>query len=283
MAYESRIDKIITPEVLKKDYEELQSMRKIADKYGISRETVRYYIHRYGLEYNKLKIYNVDHDFFSRENEESFYIAGFIAADGCVKKRKNTHELQIGLAQKDKEFLEMIRDTLKAETPVRDFLIKNSKHNPKWNDTWKSELTITSEKIFKDLAKFNIVPRKSLIYSFPIWLVNHPFVHHFMRGYNDGDGSFYIQQPSNSDGCNRTVKQLYFSLRGTLEFLAVYKIILEQKAGIHGFDKSIRLDNGIYKLEYGGNGIVKNIANFLYRDALIFLSRKKNIVYENII
>lgn len=278
MSYEARINKIITKEVLQQDYEQLQSMRKIADKYGISRETVRYYIHQYGLEYNKLKIYNVDHEFFSRENEESFYIAGFIAADGCVKKRKNTHELQIGLAQKDKEFLEMIRSKLNAETPVRDFLIKNSKRNSQWNDTWKSEITITSEKIYNDLAKFNIVPRKSLVYKFPVAIINNELLHHFMRGYFDGDGSFYKQIPTNSDGCNRTIAQTYFTLRGTLDCLYMYKNILEHNANLKEFNKSLRMSNGINVLEYGGNGIVSRIAQFLYKDATIFLPRKKEIV-----
>jgi hypothetical protein len=273
MPYEAKINKIITREVLKKDYEELQSMRKIAEKYGISRETVRYYIHQYGLEYNKLKVYNIDHDFFSRENEQSFYIAGFIAADGCLKKRKNTFELQIGLAKRDKEFLEMIRNTLNAETPVRDFLVKNSKRNPLWNDCWKSEITITSEKIYNDLSKFNIVPRKSLIYTFPLWIINHPLINHYMRGYNDGDGSFFINAKK-----YRITDQVYVSIRGTQDFLTIYRNILEQKCLLDHREKAIRIDNGIGVLEYGGNGIVSKIAKFLYRDATIFLPRKREII-----
>ena len=146
-------ESILTKELLEKDYAELQSFRKIGKKYGISGETVRLYMHKFGLEFNELKIYSVDHDYFSRESAEVFYIAGFIAADGCVKRRKNkngddcgSYELSLALSQKDREFVLMIRNALKAETPVRDFLVKNSKRNKNWNDTWKSELIITSKK-----------------------------------------------------------------------------------------------------------------------------------------
>ena len=74
---------------------------------------------KFGLEYQKQIIYNCDHEFFSRDNEESFYIAGFIAADGGIKDRKNTseniiYELGIALSKEDKDFLEKLRKIMKA-------------------------------------------------------------------------------------------------------------------------------------------------------------------------
>ena len=100
--------------------------------------------------------------------------------------------------------------------PIRDFLVKNSKRNPKWNDTWKSEIIITSKQMCADYSNASIsFPVRVLFIHSPEWMKTHPLKHHFIRGYNDGDGSFYI--PKLKDG--RTAEQVYFSMRGTPEFL----------------------------------------------------------------
>lgn len=231
---------------------------------------------KFGLKFNKQIKYNCDHDFFSRENEESFYVAGFIAADGCVKNHsssKNSFQIQIGLSQRDQEHLEKIKYLLKSDAPIKNFLIKNSKRNIKWNDTWSSQINITSKQMFEDLKKFNIVPRKTLIYTFPEWMKNHPLKHHFIRGYNDGDGSFYISKLPD----HKKVKQICFSMRGTPEFLLFIQSILEQECKLRKRDKPIRISSGHGCLEYGGNSVVSKITDYLYKNATIFLPRKREI------
>ena len=231
----------------------------------------------FGLDFTKQRIYKSDQNFFSKETEESFYVAGFLAADGCVKSRKSPsqkygeprHEVYIGLSKNDKEHLEKIRKILSAETPIRDYLVKNSTRNSNWKDIWKSEISITSKQMFDDLARFNIVPRKTLIYTIPDWMKNHSLKHHFLRGYNDGDGSFYWALSK-----GKIEKQLYFSLRGTTEFLMSVRDILEKECNLPHRETEIRISSGHGVLEYGGNKVVKKICNFLYKDATIYLDRK---------
>jgi hypothetical protein len=273
------LDKILTKEVLEQSYAELGSLKAVARKFDLDPGSIKKYMIRCGLEFKPQIRYGCDHEFFSRDNEETFYVAGFIAADGCVKDRKGKYgtiryEVGIGLSKEDKEFLEQLRQTMKAETPIRDFLVKNSKRNSKWNDTWKSEIVITSEKMWKDLGRFNVVPRKSLIYTFPEWMKTHPLKHHFIRGYNDGDGSFYI--PKLKEG--REVEQVYFSMRGTPAFLKVVRDILEEECGLQERHKCIRISSGHGVLEYGGNGVINEIAKWLYKDATIYLQRKYEII-----
>lgn len=275
------LDEILTKEALEQSYAELGSLKAVARKFDVDSGSIKKYMTRYGLEFKPQVRHGCDHDFFSRENEETFYMAGFMAADGCVKKRKSTsgnfrYEVQVSLAKNDEEHVQLLKDLMKAETPIHNFLIKNSKRNPKWNDSWCSQITITSEKMVKDLEKFNVVPAKSLIYRFPLWLVNHPLVHHFMRGYFDGDGSFFMGKLQNG----RTVEQVYFGLRGTAEFLTIYRSILEEKCGLEKREKSIRENTGIGVLEYGGNGVIKKISDFLYKDAVIYLPRKRDIAMK---
>lgn len=272
---------ILTKDILEKSYQEEGSLKAVARKFAVDSGTIKRYMQNFGLEFKPQVRYNCDHDFFSRETEETFYVAGFLAADGCVKKRKNSsnhlrYEVQISLSKHDEKYLEQLKNIMKIENPIHNFLIKNSKRNPKWNDTWCSQITITSEKMVKDLERFNIVPAKSLIYRFPLWIINHPLCHHFMRGYNDGDGSFFLGKLQD----NRTVQQVYFSLRGTSEFLAIYRSILEEKCNLEKQEKSIRVNTGIGVLEYGGNGIVSKITDYLYKDATIYLQRKYDIAMK---
>jgi hypothetical protein len=273
---------LVSKDVLEEAYERLGTLKAVGRELKIDPDSVKLYMQKYDLDYDKQVIYNCDHDFFSRDNEETFYVAGFIAADGCVKDRKNTngsrrYEMAIGLSKEDKGFLEQLRQIMKAETPIRDFLVKNSKRNPEWNDTWKSDLVITSQQMCDDLKRFNIVPRKSLIYTFPEWMKTHHLKHHFIRGYNDGDGSFYV--PKLAEG--KQTKQIYFSMRGTPSFLKDVRYILEQECSLEEREKEIRISSGHGVLEYGGNGVVSKIVDYLYKDANIYLQRKFDIVKES--
>lgn len=165
---------------------------------------------------------------------------------------------------------------MNAEAPIRDFLVKNKKYNDKWNDTWKSEIIITSKQMVEDLKRFNIVPRKSLIYTFPEWMKTHPLKHHFIRGYNDGDGSFYI--PKLPKG--KKTEQIYFSMRGTPMFLKDVRSILEGECMLEKKERNIRISSKHGILEYGGNGIVGKLVNYLYHDATIYLLRKQELAMK---
>lgn len=258
-----RWKKQISDRELIDNYLLLQSVRKVGELFGISHETARYKLKKLGA-LNKPIVYQWNDCYFDIDSEESFYWAGFIAADGCVKiKDKKYKQLSIGLAQKDHEHLCKFKKCISFTGPVHKIngLVK------------KSEVTISSAKMFDDLSRFNIVPRKTLVYEFPEWLVSHPNVNHFMRGYFDGDGSFYTTL-----GKNKNTKQLYFSLRGTKKFLITFRDILDNHCATQK-GKRPRLSNGIYLLEYGGNLVVKSIADFLYSNCEIALDRKLNVVF----
>lgn len=241
-----------TKEQIEEAYTRLQSLRKVAKELGCTSEGLRVAMRRLGIYINKPVLYSCDHDFFKRENEDVFYWAGFIAADGCVRQRKNSkkeltnsYDLYIGLALKDLNHLQKFKKCINFNGPIHNIIGKNSLRNHNWNDSKKVELRITSKTIFDDLSKFNIVPRKTHIYTFPEWLKKHQLVHHFMRGYFDGDGSlFFSKQKNKSD-------QLFFSLRGTSQFLTDYRSILENNCNLKKRNKPIRISCNTGILEYG--------------------------------
>lgn len=269
-----------TQEQLQESYARLKSVRKVGAEFNYTGESIRTMMHEFDLEMkipNK-EAYTCNHEFFSIDNEESFYVAGLMAADGCVKKHSGKIEIinqfYLCLGESDEQLILKVRDLLKSNHSLHKVTAKNSLRNPEWNDSRKLEWVITSERLCNDLKKFNVVPRKTHIYTFPEWLVNHPLVHHFMRGYNDGDGSFYVPGHYAEKG----VPQVYFSLRGTPMFLTTYRSILERECKLEPRTKTVRVNTGIGVLEYGGNGVVGKIAKFLYQDATIMLDRKYEII-----
>lgn len=263
-------EKDIDNKELSDSYIKLQSVRKVAELFNISRETVRYKLKKLGILNKPLEKYLCSNeDLFKQDAASSFYWSGFIAADGCVKLHSHKYkQLSIGLAEKDEKHLYKFKEIIGYNGPIRQKEDLAECHS--------SEICIRSDKIFDDLARFNIVPRKSLILTFPEWLINNSNINHFMRGYNDGDGSFYISRPKNE----RTVKQLYFSLRGTKEFLEVYSQILSKQCDIDY--KKPRANSGIYTLEYGGNRKVCKIRDFLYNNSneQIRLDRKYDLAFS---
>jgi len=264
----------LTKEMLEDSYNELKNLTAMGKKFGVSRVTIAYYMDAYGLKREIRSKFKCNELIFSTDTEISFYLAGFIAADGCVFSKGSSKVLSFGLSQKDKSHLEKIKSGLGANHPIGDYVVKNKKQNPNWNDTIKSELRIYSEKIYSDLKRFNITERKTHTLTFPEWIVDHPLRHHFIRGYVDGDGSFY-----SSLGKDKKVKQVCFSLRGTSQFLTSLRGILEDDLNLDKRAKDIRFNNGIGVLEYGGNRLCKKIAEYLYKDATIYLDRKKEAAF----
>jgi len=213
-----------------------------------------------------------NHLFFAREIPESFYWAGFIAADGCVFENKNGSKYtRLALSIKDLEHINLFKNTVRYGGKISI--------TSKTDDYGKRSfagIAIYSKQWFQDLSKFNIVPNKTFIYKMPEWLKSHEYLHHFLRGYVDGDGSFWHTTPKN----NRIVKQLGFNICGTYEFIQQCCEIFHHQCKLKL--KTPRQNKSIYTLEYVGNNITTNIKDFLYKNAKTSLNRKYKIAFEHI-
>jgi hypothetical protein len=124
--------------------------------------------------------YSVDYDFFSRETEECFYIAGFLAADGWKSYSNGGYTIGLMLAKKDLDHLLKIKEILKCNSPLkhrkRDGYIcgnKNISHTESYS------FVFNSKQCYKDLERFGVVRNKTYILRFPEYLKTHPLVHHY--------------------------------------------------------------------------------------------------------
>lgn len=214
--------------------------------------------------------YYFNEDFFNQDSEESFYWAGFIAADGClyIKKSKysNLPTVELVCSIKDLEHLEKFRSHIDCEKRI--YIKKNGKSKINNNDLFTCRLQLHSNKLFSNLKdRFNIHQSKTKNHQFPINIKDHILINHFLRGYFDGDGGFYNQHSG------RLNPQMSIRICGTLDFLNEYKIILESKAKVKS--KSVPyMYNGQGALNYSGNKLVTNLVNVLYSDQSVCLDRK---------
>lgn len=242
---------ILDKKELKYACDNLMSFKKVCNYFGVSETVIRKNLKNFQIKL-KIKKFTIEDDIFNKDTENSFYIAGFIAADGCICR----NNLSIRLSSNDEDHLKKINFALGSNRNI-------------YNYSGVSALNIHSKKICEDLKRFNIVPRKSLIYTFPEWMKEHPLKHHFMRGYFDGDGSFYINNQYNKKVC--------MGIRGTSEFLTSYRDILEKECQFKERSYNIPMPSNCEMLAYGGNKNIIKFSNFIYKDATIYMDRKFNI------
>lgn len=241
---------------------ELKTITKVAEYYNVPRTSMSLILKQRNI-FNK----KINENFFSKDTQESFYLAGFLAADGNVDK--NLRRITIGLAEKDLIFLNKIKTLIEFKGNLTKSISHGSKRSEKYKDTTAYFLRFSSKQVADDLTRFNIVPCKTKIYDFPEWLIDHPLVHHFMRGYFDGDGCLRHDN-----------KQLSFSLVGNKFFLEKFQNILEKQCYIK--NNKISKDRNIFKLKYCGNKLVPKICEFLYNNSTFHLDRKYYI-YKNMV
>ena len=240
------------------------SCQKIANQMNVSESFISKKLKELNITKRSNSIYRRrtwNENFFNSINtEEQAYWLGFLYADGCVHDKPNGQKL-ISLVVKDKEVIEKFIKALKG-----DFKVKQYK------DVYG--VYLTSKIMFNDLYKLGCVPRKSLLLKFPI--IDKKLIPHFIRGYFDGDGSVFISNPKNYNKTSTIYKSISVGVCGTYELLSV----LSMYAPINIPKKDKRKQGNIWYSSISGPNKVLDFYNYLYKDATIWLDRKKN-KFEN--
>ena len=254
-------------EQAKKLYIQGKSLRQIGDLLNIDRKKLSKKLKEDGIiirDPNKNSISNgkakrfkeVDESIFETiDTEEKAYWLGFLYADGYVNER----QIELTLKAKDLEHIQKFQAFM------------HSKHKISYRkDTNAYRITICSPKIASDLSKLGCCQAKSLILTFPSAdQVPKHLVHHFMRGYFDGDGCIAYGQG-----------QYRLSILGTSDFLDKYEDYILNI--LNRTNRNKRRYNGqALSIQYAGTEQVYKIYNFLYQDATVYLERKYNKFLKN--
>ena len=224
--------------------------------------------------------YKFKTDFFEKWTPEMAYILGFLYADGDIEDvRKSSRTQYTTFGSKDKEILESIRSAMGSEHNINcrahhRFVSPNGKIY-KCSDFYR--LRIGSKKMFDDLLKLGLTPRKSLTIKFPDNIPNDYFSH-FVRGYFDGDGCITIKRGIGKYGQSILKGIAIIFTSGSELFLEGLR---DQSCKFAGFGKrSVYYGNSsrAYYLKYDTFESLKWF-KFFYRDNLskLFLERKFNV------
>jgi intein/homing endonuclease len=172
---------------------------------NIPRRTTQHYTVKY---ITNEKFFDIIND------EEKAYFLGLMYADGNNYVRiPHSYEVSIKLQEQDKYILEKFRDLLSPQTNLKLIIDKKIK-------TKYCLFKINSKILSHQLSELGCVPAKSLILEFPKFISNN-LIHHFIRGYSDGDGSIYSKSPTKTDYINYG-----WQITSTNKFTSFLKMII---------------------------------------------------------
>lgn len=208
--------------------------------------------------------------FFDSWNPEMAYILGYFAADGSMYKNPRGGHY-ISFTSCDLELIQTVKRVLKVANRIETYQSKHLNWKLRYN------LQIGSKIVFKKLLELGFTPTKSLSLVFPT--ISHNFVHHFIRGYFDGDGNAYYKL-SKRGGRSGYAKHLHFSIRcGSKQFLETMRTTIECLYKTPG---SLYYHSNAFSLAYAGKNVVK-LYGFLYPNkSVLHLTRKKLKLEEGI-
>lgn len=239
---------------------------KIGKKYGCSHKKIAkvleaYNIPRTGISRRK---YRINEKFFDKiDNQDKAYILGFLYADGCNYKPKQT--VSMSLQEEDFDILEKIRMCMGNEHPL-EYIDYSNKHD--FGYTYKNQyrMLIFSKHICDSLDNIGMTPNKSLTLEFP--RIDKELYRHFIRGYFDGDGSVY------QSFVNENNKPVTLTITSTLLFLEKIKQIISDELGIYAGIYDASNHNGITKVLSMSTEASNIFLGWLYLDANLYMQRK---------
>jgi DNA-binding transcriptional regulator WhiA len=208
---------------------------------------------------------NPQHDFFHNiDSEIKAYLLGFFASDGHIEKRNyDSYSLKWDLHEKDVELLHLINE----HVGNNDYNI----HYLKTRDV--VGISITSKQIGEDLLALGYDNHKThTMRRLPV--IPESLMHHFLRGYFDGDGSI-SKSKATSGGWNRCFNivscypEILEEIKKYLPVSDLIKYYLKTRQDVFG---SRPVDSATLSC-HSRAGIIEIYA-YLYNDAHYFLNRK---------
>lgn len=195
-----------------------------------------------------------DNNIFEKiDSEEKAYWLGFLDADGCVHSGEGDFRIELGLKAEDKNHLEKFKKFIGKDNKISYRSYSNS-----------YRYNFRDKKVHADLIQLGCIPAKSLILEFPNEeIVPNELLSCFIRGYFDGDGSFW--NTNKSFGINiLSSKNFLLGLKERYPLFSNYSIY-----PIH-YD---RPDKG-QRIQISNKECVDQFLKDIYQNANIYLDRK---------
>lgn len=217
-------------------------------------------------------MYNYNEALFSKESELKYYLLGLILADGYISRgRRNSYRIEVALAEKDRSYLETVRDIICPNKPL------------KYKQKQKAyKLTIDNKNIYDDIIYYVSRLPVGKYLTFPYGIPDK-YLPDFIRGYSDGDGSIgVVRGQKKFNGKTRYYYGLRYRLFGTQRFLEGVSINLKRLEIVPNLVRTHKKkEESCYYIEYGFKS-ASRVLEALYKNSTIRLERKFE-VYQKIL
>lgn len=231
-----------------------KTQKQIANDLNVSQTGISLILKRNNIKTRvgkKIK-YKANIDFFKTIHEEKqAYYLGLLYADGNVYIKNNTYIVSLKLQKKDIHILKEFRKNISPASLIKTIKIKKKEY---------VVFRIFQKEICEQLIALGCVPKKSLILKFPD--LNPNLIHHFVRGYFDGDGTIY-----------KNNNNYIWKIVSTKTFCEKLKDILEKELNINCCLYVLK-NKTTSILLVGGNNQSMKVFDWMYNESKIFLNRK---------
>jgi predicted HTH domain antitoxin len=241
-------------------YDLLKNIHKVAEYFNVSISPVKKILKSNGIELTNRR-YEVNHHYFDEiDTEEKAYWLGFLYADGYIRERNGGNSLEMKLSVKDKHHLEKFRESIGSNHKIVNAV---SKVKLDWGDSISHmcSLAMYSGQLVESIKSQGFHSRKTFTIERPN--IDKKLIHHFIRGYFDGDGTVrFVEKKRSSTGFACASEKFREFI---IDELYDNGIIIKYYGGIHLHIQN-KVDNNKFY-------------NYIYNNATIYLERKKEI-YE---
>lgn len=201
-------------------------------------------------------------------NKTSAYILGLIYSDGCLSYDNHCHRFKITISLNDEDLMHEIHQLMTPQKKLYEYT------HPKGRGPSYSVISCNENDI-EFLRSKGVTERKSSNIIFPN--IDDEFVHHFVRGYFDGDGSVYFNNTSTNYNNNKKYyKYINASFTtGSMNFAYQLCSVLRNNGIVSHVLQDSRVENNSWYVKIYDRQSLKAFYEWIYRDADLYLERKK--------
>lgn len=248
--------------------------REIADVFNVTTSAITSRLRERGITRGRgvKSLVGNERYFENIDSEEKAYWLGFIMADGSVGEYNGQYYIKISLAVSDRIILERFRDAIESKNSIWEadekFTLKTSSS---YGSVFrKACISISSKIMVESLYKLGFSSNKTGNEFFPD--IDDSLKKHFLRGVFDGDGTAYFRKPYFDESGSYVSPMYGFGFISSRE-------MIENIIEFTGLDGRIEEAVGCHKLIHGKKKGME-LYDIMYRDATIWLPRKRNTMNE---
>ena len=243
---------------------------QIGEQFNSKRYQINYILKKHGIQKSmseSKRKYILNESYFDEiDTPNKAYILGFLYADGYNNRINNS--VVLSLSKEDREILEKISEEVGSNKPLfeSDYVNKND-----GTERHMLILTMASKHMCETLEKWGLTQNKTFTIDFPDFL-REDLIPHFVRGYFDGDGC----------ACSTTDKgrpRFQITLMSSTQFCNGLVDYLETQNIYFHINQPLRKSEKNKVVRSGNNKELPKFINLIYKDADLYLNRKRNKCY----